>query len=157
MAIGAPYEENTGAVYIFLGSPYGLIVESAQKILGKDIDINLRGFGISISKPADIDYNKYDGKIINEKLLNVKQFQLIILDVAIGAYLSGHTVLLRSRPIVILQHSIEPLIKLLDLTIPFFKINICMWFLSVFPPENISTITNIYVLLFIFVEIFSCC
>lgn len=65
IAVAAPYEnENSGVVYIFRGDKQsGLNREPAQKIIGKDIIPTIRGFGISLSKPADIDGNHYNGKI----------------------------------------------------------------------------------------------
>lgn len=59
--MGAPYENgNVGAIYIYSGSTLGLT--QTQKIMGQDIDLNLRGFGISIARAADIDMNMYSGK-----------------------------------------------------------------------------------------------
>lgn len=62
IAVGAPYEdEGRGVVYIYNGSPTGLISKPSQKISGQNIYDNLRGFGYSISNPADIDANHYNG------------------------------------------------------------------------------------------------
>ncbi|XP_015120226.1 integrin alpha-8 [Diachasma alloeum] len=80
VAVGAPYEDKSGAVYIFNGGRYGLSREPSQKILGKDFG-RLSGFGIAISEPRDVDGNGYP-------------------DVAVGAYRSGHTVLFRAQPVV---------------------------------------------------------
>lgn len=64
IAVSAPYEENTGVVYIFQGSFEGLETIECQRIVGNDVYAGLRGFGISISRPADIDDNKYLGKFL---------------------------------------------------------------------------------------------
>lgn len=59
--MGAPYENgNIGSIYIYSGSTLGLTL--TQKIMAQDISSNLRGFGISIARGADIDMNKYVGK-----------------------------------------------------------------------------------------------
>ncbi|XP_044746245.1 integrin alpha-PS3-like [Coccinella septempunctata] len=87
VAVAAPYaEEGSGVVYIFKGllESYGIDSNPVQKIVGKSFLPNIRGFGMSISKPADIDANGYK-------------------DIAVGAYQSGHVVLLRSRPLVIVN------------------------------------------------------
>ncbi|XP_060537346.1 integrin alpha-8-like isoform X2 [Cylas formicarius] len=79
IAISAPYEDKTGAIYIYSYRKYQLIL--IQKILGKDVAPEIRGFGISFSRPADIDGNGF-------------------VDFAVGSYESGHVVLLRSQPVV---------------------------------------------------------
>lgn len=52
-------------MYIFSGSSDGLLPKPSQRIVGKDLQLNLRGFGISMSKPADIDDNHYYGTFIS--------------------------------------------------------------------------------------------
>lgn len=61
MAVSAPYEEDSGVVYIFQGSKKGLITVESQRIVGKEVSSELRGFGLSISRSLDIDGNKYLG------------------------------------------------------------------------------------------------
>ncbi|XP_076328062.1 integrin alpha-9-like isoform X2 [Tachypleus tridentatus] len=83
VAIGAPYEDDRGAVYIYNGSPEtGLKPKFSQRIFAADVDqnYNLRGFGISIAKSIDVDDNLYQ-------------------DLLIGAHESGHAVLLRTNPV----------------------------------------------------------
>ncbi|KAK4884517.1 hypothetical protein RN001_000788 [Aquatica leii] len=119
VAIGAPYEnENSGVVYIYRGSAYGLTSEPSQRIVGKDFDPNIKGFGISISKPTDIDMNRYT-------------------DLAIGAYLSGHTVLLRSKPVVTLQQSVILLTPRLEHNAKSFDIKACFWYTGFYLPPSI--------------------
>ncbi|KAK3103907.1 hypothetical protein FSP39_022834 [Pinctada imbricata] len=85
LAIGAPYEDNgRGAIYIFNGADRLLPSKYSQKIMAADIDAGLRAFGFYISRSTlDIDDNTYN-------------------DFAVGAYQSDHTVILRSRPIIVL-------------------------------------------------------
>jgi hypothetical protein len=60
--VGAPYENGVGAVYIYSGSVLGLTL--TQKIMAQDIPLNLKGFGFSVTRAADIDMNMYAGKCI---------------------------------------------------------------------------------------------
>uniref|UniRef100_T1E1D0 Putative integrin alpha-9 n=1 Tax=Cupiennius salei TaxID=6928 RepID=T1E1D0_CUPSA len=80
-AVGAPYEDGKGAVYIYQGSDSGVITQYSQKIEAAAIDSNLAGFGIHISRGLDIDDNVYP-------------------DIVIGSYLSAKAILLRSRPVI---------------------------------------------------------
>nr|XP_027228582.1 integrin alpha-PS3-like [Penaeus vannamei] len=81
IAVGAPWEDGHGAVYIYLGSPQGLRSRFSQHLLPQDFSAPFSGFGMSISRGIDIDQNGYP-------------------DLAIGSFLSGHAVVLRSRPVV---------------------------------------------------------
>lgn len=76
VAVGAPYDGN-GTVYIYHGSKGG-ILRPTQNIYAPS---GTRGFGISISKAVDIDSNEY-------------------ADIAVGAHLSGHVSLIKSKYIV---------------------------------------------------------
>jgi integrin alpha 7 len=60
IAVGAPYEGN-GAVYIYHGSVDGIKHEPSQIIRAENIDPRIKGFGISLSKGADVDGNHYNG------------------------------------------------------------------------------------------------
>lgn len=89
IAVGAPYEEGTGAVYIYNGNTPKLEDIYSQRILGSNIRLGLSGFGYYISKfGEDLDENKYN-------------------DFAVGAYKSDEVVLLRARPIVEVRVSVR--------------------------------------------------
>ena len=70
VVIGAPYEDDRGAVYLYLGGPEGILRRSEtvywQRIAAADFASppldGLRGFGISLSV-ADFDNNLFPGKI----------------------------------------------------------------------------------------------
>ncbi|KAG8229480.1 hypothetical protein J437_LFUL010054 [Ladona fulva] len=82
IAVGAPYEGN-GSVYVFLGSPKGLLVEPSQVIRAEDFP-NHSGpqtLGYSLSGGLDLDRNGYP-------------------DLLIGAYEDAKAILIRSRPII---------------------------------------------------------
>lgn len=62
ITVGAPYEEGTGAVYIYNGNTPKLEDKYSQRILGRDIRVGLSGFGFYISKfGEDLDENRYNG------------------------------------------------------------------------------------------------
>lgn len=82
IAVGAPYEEGTGVVYIYNGNTPRMEDKYSQRIPGKDIRVGVSGFGYYISKfGEDLDENKYN-------------------DFAVGAYKSDEVIILRARPIV---------------------------------------------------------
>ncbi|KAH9499228.1 hypothetical protein Btru_004483 [Bulinus truncatus] len=88
IAVGAPYEEDSGVVYIFNGAKNGLNSAPSQRIVGKAIDNDLKTFGWSFSRPWDVDSNHYG-------------------DFAVGAFQSNKVVLLRTRSVVDLNASLE--------------------------------------------------
>ncbi|XP_061167244.1 integrin alpha-4-like [Saccostrea echinata] len=82
IAIGAPFENTKGAVYIFNGGRTRLEDVYSQKITGSNIKPGLQGFGWYISRTAkDLDDNMYN-------------------DFVVGAYRSDTAILLRTRNIV---------------------------------------------------------
>ncbi|XP_022245885.1 integrin alpha-4-like [Limulus polyphemus] len=98
VAIGAPYENDRGAVYIYNGCPAsGLKPQYSQRIFVSEIagGLKLKGFGISIAKSMDIDDNLYQ-------------------DLLIGAHESGNAILLRSMPIVRVESELSFDKNLLD-------------------------------------------
>ncbi|XP_078408065.1 integrin alpha-4 [Cetorhinus maximus] len=85
VAIGAPQEEDQqGAIYIYNGKEKGISSTFSQRIHGQRISNTLHAFGQSIAGGIDVDDNGYS-------------------DVAIGAFMSDNVVLLRSRPVVIVE------------------------------------------------------
>ncbi|KAH7641762.1 hypothetical protein HUG17_4807 [Dermatophagoides farinae] len=91
IVIGAPYEDDyQGSVYIYRGSPQGILEKYFQKISSAKhlSSLNLNGFGYSFSSNVDIDDNEYN-------------------DLLVGSYLSEKAILLRTRPIISIQASIQ--------------------------------------------------
>lgn len=89
VAIGAPQEDDLrGAIYIYNGGADGISSAFSQRIEGLQISKSLRMFGQSISGQIDADNNGY-------------------VDVAVGAFLSDSAVLLRTRPVVIVEASLN--------------------------------------------------
>lgn len=113
IAVGAPYEDDSrGVVYIYNGSPTGLIRKPSQKISGRTVYDSLRGFGYSISNAADIDTNHYNGNRNEPRGTLLLLLCLYTLDIAIGAYKSGHVVIIQSKPIVTIHQSLKPVTTL---------------------------------------------
>ncbi|OXB54351.1 hypothetical protein ASZ78_008224 [Callipepla squamata] len=93
VAIGAPKEDNyMGAVYIYHGDANGIVPQYSMKLSGQTINPMLRMFGQSISGGVDMDGNGYPDNYIS--------------DMTVGAFLSDHVVLLRSRPVITMDISI---------------------------------------------------
>jgi hypothetical protein len=75
IAVGAPYEQN-GVVYIYHGSADGIKHKSAQIIQAENIDPQIKGFGISLSKGVDIDENHYNGTCLHACRLSDDEVEL---------------------------------------------------------------------------------
>ncbi|MBZ3869784.1 Integrin alpha-4 [Sciurus carolinensis] len=89
VAIGAPQEDDLrGAIYIYNGRVDGISPSFSQRIEGLQISKSLSMFGQSISGQIDADNNGY-------------------MDVAVGAFRSDSAVLLRTRPVVIVEASLS--------------------------------------------------
>ncbi|XP_004701526.1 integrin alpha-4 [Echinops telfairi] len=88
VAIGAPQEDGLrGAIYIYNGRVDGISPTFSQRIEGLQISDSLSMFGQSIAGQIDADNNGY-------------------ADVAVGAFQSDTAVLLRTRPVVIVDASL---------------------------------------------------
>ncbi|XP_063977840.1 integrin alpha-8-like isoform X2 [Diachasmimorpha longicaudata] len=118
VAVGAPYEDKSGAVYIFNGGRYGLSREPSQKILGRDFG-GLSGFGMAISEPRDVDGNGYP-------------------DVAVGAHKSGHAVLFQAQPVVRVNISLNYVDSVrLNSNTPKFSIRFCGYYDGYRTPQHL--------------------
>nr|CAD7400841.1 unnamed protein product [Timema cristinae] len=114
IAVGAPYENSgRGVIYIYNGKPTGINPKHSQRIAASQIDDAIFGFGISISKGLDIDGNHYN-------------------DVAVGAYDSGHAVVLKSRPVVSLHAEITADVRKISFNASHFRVAVCISFFGKF-------------------------
>ncbi|CAL1544971.1 unnamed protein product [Lymnaea stagnalis] len=96
IVVGAPYEEESGVIYIYNGGKFGLRQEPSQRIVGKTLGNDLKTFGWSFSRPWDVDDNHY-------------------ADFAVGAFESNKVVLLQGRSVVDLYANLEVASDLIDL------------------------------------------
>ncbi|XP_071441778.1 integrin alpha-PS3-like isoform X2 [Hetaerina americana] len=120
IAVGAPYDTfGHGAVYIYQGSPQGINPKFVQRIAAIKIDHTLRGFGLSISKGADVDGNHYN-------------------DIAIGAYESGQAVLLRSQPVIYFHAKMATDVYRINFTAKGFKAKACIHYTGEHAPNSIN-------------------
>ncbi|XP_017793585.1 PREDICTED: integrin alpha-8-like [Habropoda laboriosa] len=125
IAVGAPYEEETGAIYIFNGNSNGLLKHYSQKIIGKQFGNNIRGFGISIAEPRDINHDKYP-------------------DIAVGSFLSEQTILIKSKPVVRVTLKLfynESNKILINSTI--FLINVCAFYDGIHVPKYLRVVKSV--------------
>ncbi|XP_046751048.1 integrin alpha-9-like [Diprion similis] len=123
VAVGAPYSEN-GIVDIYYGSKNGLDLNHKRTITGPE---NTKGFGFSISEAVDIDNNGY-------------------VDIAIGAYLSGHVMLVRSNRIVNLNVKLSSNVTRtsgLRQRAQFLSLTVCSWYEGANKSQNITVTTEL--------------
>ncbi|XP_044735399.1 integrin alpha-4-like [Chrysoperla carnea] len=108
--VGAPYEdEYRGAIYIYNGcdNEKGLSSRKPQRIRAIEINSILKGFGISMARPMDLDGDKHE-------------------DLAVGSHLSGHVVVLRSCPTAIFEAKFETNSTTIKGKETKFRINACI-------------------------------
>ncbi|KAG8233201.1 hypothetical protein J437_LFUL008964 [Ladona fulva] len=120
IAVGAPYENfGRGAVYIYHGQFDGIKAKFAQKILAQDIDNHIYGFGFSISRGSDSDGNN-------------------CLDVAVGAYDSGHVVLFRSLPVIKFYANLATNVRRINFDDTEFRAKACISYVGKYAPDSIE-------------------
>ncbi|KAL6254197.1 hypothetical protein P5V15_014819 [Pogonomyrmex californicus] len=114
--VSAPWEKS-GAIYIYNGDASLKDNERptiSQKITMKSSGlnnlakrVNIQTFGFSISEPVDIDNNGYT-------------------DIAVGAYKSGHVIVLRSKPVVRTNLTLHTIPSILQRNVSNFLIKACV-------------------------------
>ncbi|KAJ1188208.1 hypothetical protein NDU88_004971 [Pleurodeles waltl] len=93
IAVGAPYDDNSGKVYIYHGAKDGINTNPAQILSGADH--NVKFFGYSIAGNMDLDRNSYP-------------------DVAVGS-LSDTVTIFRARPVINIKKRIRVTPNRIDL------------------------------------------
>ncbi|GLV40341.1 scab [Carabus blaptoides fortunei] len=127
VVIGAPYYNNRqGAIFIYMGSKSGITEEYSQMILASEVDESLRGFGISFSRGVDIDHNYYN-------------------DLAVGAYLSGHVVVLKTRPVVTILPTLISDSEQISIDTRSFNVSACIKYEGVHVPSMLHIKLNVVV------------
>ncbi|XP_043222781.1 integrin alpha-9-like [Amphibalanus amphitrite] len=119
-AVGAPYEEDgRGAVYVFRGGPGDFVTTASQRIAASELNADLRGFGISLSRGVDVDGNRYP-------------------DVAVGSYASGDAVLLRTRPVLQFAATLSAQPEKLEADTREFEVQACLTFHGQYVPPIVA-------------------
>ncbi|XP_064088838.1 integrin alpha-PS3-like [Macrobrachium nipponense] len=124
VAVGAPWEDDgRGAVYIYLGSISGLRKEFSQRLTPEDFPSHpLRGFGMSMSRGIDTDDNGYP-------------------DLAIGSFISGHALVLRSRTVASLSGHWKSNPPALELDTTEFTLTACITYNGYRVPTSVDVST----------------
>ncbi|PNF29707.1 hypothetical protein B7P43_G13071, partial [Cryptotermes secundus] len=123
--VGAPYEESgTGVIYIYHGGQRGPKREVSQRIIGSEVHPQILGFGISFSRNLDIDRNHYP-------------------DIAVGAFKSGHAVVLKTSPVITYQASIAPNVSSIGFYATSFNITACITYSGKHVPSTLDTQVNL--------------
>lgn len=117
--ISAPFEEENGAVYVYLGGQDGLSLKPSQRIaapseMPNTFNDKSNMFGHGISRGVDIDGNKYN-------------------DIAIGAPGSESVYIYKSYPVVKVIASIIPSKSELTIDDNVVAIKVCARYESVTP------------------------
>lgn len=73
-AVGAPYENGRGAVYIYHGSEKGVRKKYSQVIHAEAMGMDIATFGFSISGGLDLDGNDYPDMIVGAYLSDAAFF-----------------------------------------------------------------------------------
>ncbi|XP_011701218.1 PREDICTED: integrin alpha-3-like [Wasmannia auropunctata] len=114
--VGAPWEES-GAIYVYNGD--ASLKDKVKPAMSQRITmqsprpnfpakgVDIQTFGFSIAEPIDIDNNGY-------------------ADIAIGAYKSGHTIVLRSKPVVKTNLTVYTVPSTLQRNVSNFLIEACV-------------------------------
>ncbi|CAG9765587.1 unnamed protein product [Ceutorhynchus assimilis] len=125
LAISAPNEDESGVIYIYTFDTIMKTLKIFQRIQGKHINSKLKGFGMSLSRAIDIDDNDFP-------------------DFAIGSPLSGHTVILRTKPTISWLAKIEIYSLLLSKDMRDLSFQCCYNFTG-YAGENSSILRNVTV------------
>ncbi|XP_046745612.1 integrin alpha-9-like [Diprion similis] len=122
LVVGAPWEAS-GAVYVFYGQREFGTKEGCtpikQRISPSEFksSVTIQRFGFSLALPVDVDNNGYP-------------------DLAVGAYKSGHAILLRSKPVVKLTPRLVSYSPILDRSARSFVIGVCAEYHGKGAPES---------------------
>lgn len=118
--VGAPHEETgAGVIYVYHGGKSGPQKEFSQRIIGRKVHSDILGFGISFSRSLDVDGNHYP-------------------DIAVGAFKSGHAVVLKTRPIITYEATIFTSVSTIGLTATSFNITACITYKGRHVPSTVD-------------------
>lgn len=117
MAVAAPYENDLGAIYIFMGSKNGIIKTPSQKIYPPSTQLPitfspLQMFGVGLSRGVDIDANGFN-------------------DFAVGAPNIDTVYVFKSYPSIDIISEISSYTPQIDINTTSTRIQICMAYFTV--------------------------
>jgi len=137
--VGAPWEES-GVIYIYNGD--ASLKDKMEPVMSQTIAMqsdlchhlpaskeSIRTFGFSISEPIDIDGN---GLVNYCAILYCYLFCYIYFvirryaDIAIGAFKSGHVIILRGKPIVRTNLTVYTVPSTLERNVSNFSVTACV-------------------------------
>ncbi|CAG2055967.1 unnamed protein product [Timema podura] len=102
---------DEGRVYVYINQEEGRMTEVASEIMGSSV--HGARFGSSIANIGDINLDGY-------------------ADVAVGAYDSGHAVVLKSRPVVSLHAELTADVRKISFNASHFRVAVCISFFGKF-------------------------
>ncbi|KAK0162059.1 hypothetical protein PV327_008427 [Microctonus hyperodae] len=105
LIVGAPYGGD-GMVYIYNGDS-NISQEIEKNVQKVSMNSRIKTFGFSLSKPVDIDENGFP-------------------DLAVGAYKSGHAIILKSRPVIKTNFYVSTIPTSLPQNSTNFLVKICV-------------------------------
>ncbi|XP_069937429.1 integrin alpha-9-like [Cherax quadricarinatus] len=123
VVVGAPWEGD-GAVYVYMGSAGGLRQKYSQRITPETFPDQLSGFGMALSRGIDIDNNDYP-------------------DLAIGSFISGHVVVIKTRPVATLTGYLTASPPTISLKDKAFQLSACIEYKGYKVPRHFSIQGNI--------------
>ncbi|CAG9859309.1 unnamed protein product [Phyllotreta striolata] len=114
VAISAPYEEQgRGAVYIFMGGADGVKATFGQRLTPSSFPgasrLKARGFGMGLSKGADVDGNGHN-------------------DIAIGAYKSGQVFVVQTKSVIDFRTELDSNSTKISSSDTQLVINMCVFY-----------------------------
>lgn len=125
LAVGAPYEEGSGAVYVFLGSALGLHETPSQRLSAAPTTIGSLlpppMFGHGLGKGADMDGNRYP-------------------DLAVGAPGADAVYVYRAYPVANVRATIRPLSSEIAITDKTMDFRACWSVASAEPLRRMPTL-----------------
>ncbi|KAJ4448226.1 hypothetical protein ANN_10240, partial [Periplaneta americana] len=129
--VGAPYED-AGVIYVYHGSAH-VLRQASQRIPSASVQQGLRGFGISFSRGVDVDDNG----------VTVLKTHAHVTDFAVGAYQSGHAVVLKTLPVVTCEATLSSSSGSIGLDTTGFNVTSCVACSSKFASSKLDMLDMI--------------
>ncbi|PSN55204.1 hypothetical protein C0J52_00628 [Blattella germanica] len=115
-----------------------------RRIPGEEVDPRLRGFGVSFSRGLDTDGNDCLGELVQfapsrrQVAGHVTVDFSVSADFAVGAHLSGHVAVLRSRPVITFEATLTPNVSSIAFDATGFEVRTCVKFTGAHAPDLVA-------------------